>query len=81
MTKDAALNLALEFAKTIYKEQGWGSAFKIIQACKEALEQPAQKPLSDEILLKLEWEHQRSDYYGMARAVERLHGIGDNHEL
>ena len=51
MTKDEALNIAIEFMETLTIDVGiktWNEKRRkeAIQACKEALEQPAQEPVA-----------------------------------
>jgi hypothetical protein len=87
MTKDEALRLALQaldiydYTRTVEESE---LVSKAINACKEALEQPAQ-PLDIEILNNLyDMAEERDgdafdfDHIKFARAIEKAHGIGVN---
>lgn len=96
MNKDEALKMAIEALQNNQTYDWKGNPLtaldeaneKVINACKEALEQPAQKPLSDDDIFKIvSTIEQIKPQYGMmlsnewnildfARAIEQAHGIG-----
>ena len=64
-----------------YAELGWKEHNAAITALRAALAEPEQEPLTDEKIEAL-WQN-TSPYYDhqdFARAIERAHGIGEQHE-
>ncbi len=62
------------------KDDGSGYFDKEINACKKALEQPAQEPLSDDAIAELwgeKWSGTTEMIKNFARAIEKAHGIGE----
>lgn len=80
MNKDEALRMAIE-AMTYHIEQtrSIASTCIAIDACKEALAQPVQKPLSDDEIDKLTMTSVVGSFNCriFARAIEKAHGIGE----
>ncbi len=72
-----ALQLALE---ALEDYQANGAPFlkcdAAVAAIREALAEPARKPLTDGELWEM-WVESPSDVLRFARAIERAHGIGD----
>jgi hypothetical protein len=92
MTKDEALNRAIEFIKDCayagMPRELTMQRVKAYEACKQALdteqvregEIPAQKPLSDDEIMELAKQSYMSIDGGdikFARAIEKAHGIGE----
>ncbi len=53
---------------------------KALNACKEALKQSAQEPLSDDAIAELwgeKWSGSTEMIKNFARAIEKAHGIGE----
>jgi hypothetical protein len=61
MTKDEALKMAIEVLWSVeeYDKTGVNISKKAINACKEALKQPAQEPVAwidDDVIVENKWE-------------------------
>ncbi len=71
MTKDEALKMAIDFMKTLTIDVGiktWNEKHRkeAIQACKEALEQPAQEPVAwmNDIAFSMDKDELTADKFG-----------------
>lgn len=81
--KNEALKMAIELMERFLEYDGISSSdyIDVMNACKAALEQPVQEPLSDDEIAEMAKEMELNEiglliYKGMVRAIEQAHGIG-----
>ena len=80
MTKDEALRVAIEHIRWADHLHDWHDGlYAALNACKQALAQPTQKPLTDDAIAELwgeKWSGSTEMIKNFARAIEKAHGIG-----